>query len=88
MTNPGTEVNFVDTTLRDGQSSLWAYGMRTDMILPVAATMDRAGFEAIEIIASASFKKCVRELREIPRSGSGWPVSASKRRRCGQLAGT
>ena len=66
MTNPGTEVNFVDTTLRDGQSSLWAYGMRTDMILPVAATMDRAGFEAIEIIASASFKKCVRELREDP----------------------
>ena len=61
-----SEVNFVDTTLRDGQSSLWAYGMRTDMILPVAATMDRAGFEAIEIIASAPFKKCVRELREDP----------------------
>jgi oxaloacetate decarboxylase alpha subunit len=59
-------VNFVDTTLRDGQSSLWAYGMRTDMILPIAETMDRAGFEAIEIIASAPFKKCVRELREDP----------------------
>lgn len=60
------EVNFVDTTLRDGQSSLWAYGMRTDMILPVAAMIDRAGFEAVEIIASAPFKKCVRELREDP----------------------
>jgi oxaloacetate decarboxylase alpha subunit len=60
------EVKFVDTTLRDGQSSLWAYGMRTDMILPVAATMDQVGFEAIEIIASAPFKKCVRELREDP----------------------
>ncbi len=60
------EVNFVDTTLRDGQSSLWAYGMRTDMMLPVAETMDRAGFEAMEIIASAPFKKCVRELREDP----------------------
>ncbi len=59
-------VNFVDTTLRDGQSSLWAYGMRTDMMLPVAETMDEAGFEAIEIIASAPFKKCVRELREDP----------------------
>jgi len=60
------EVNFVDTTLRDGQSSLWAYGMRTDMILPVAPMIDRAGFEAVEIIASAPFKKCVRELREDP----------------------
>ena len=60
------EVNFVDTTLRDGQSSLWAYGMRTDMMLPIAATLDEAGFEAIEIIASAPFKKCVRELREDP----------------------
>jgi oxaloacetate decarboxylase alpha subunit len=60
------EVHFVDTTLRDGQSSLWAYGMRTDMMLPVVATMDRAGFEAMEIIASAPFKKCVRELREDP----------------------
>lgn len=60
------EVNFVDTTLRDGQSSLWAYGMRTDMMLPIAATLDEAGFEAIEIIASAPFKKCVRELRDDP----------------------
>jgi oxaloacetate decarboxylase alpha subunit len=28
--------------------------------------MDRAGFEAIEIIATTFFKKCVRELREDP----------------------
>ncbi len=60
------EVHFVDTTLRDGQMSLWATGMRTGMILPVAAQMDQAGFEAIEIIASAFFKKCVRDLREDP----------------------
>ena len=60
------EVNFVDTTLRDGQMSLWATGMTTAMMLPVAETMDQAGFEAIEIIAAAFFKKCVRELREDP----------------------
>ncbi len=60
------EIRFVDTTLRDGQMSLWATGMRTGMILPVAARMDQANFEAIEIIASAFFKKCIRDLRQNP----------------------
>ena len=60
------EVSFVDTTLRDGQASLWAMGMRTGMILPVAEKMDQAGFEAIEMIGIAFVKKCVRELREDP----------------------
>ncbi len=58
------EIHFVDTTLRDGQMSLWATGMTTGMMLPVAETLDRAGFEAIEILAAAFFKKLVRELRE------------------------
>lgn len=61
-----SEVNFVDTTLRDGQASLWAMEMRTDMILPVAEYMDQAGFKAIEVIGIAFLKKCVRELREDP----------------------
>ena len=60
------DVNFIDTTIRDGQMSLWATAMRTDMILPVAATMDEAGFAAIEILANGFEKKMVRELREDP----------------------
>lgn len=60
------EVHFVDTTARDGQVSLWATGMRTGMILPVASQMDQAGFKAIEIIGAAIFKKCVRELQDDP----------------------
>src|SRR3990170_339304 len=59
-------VKFVDTTLRDGQMSLWATGMTTAMILPVAESIDKAGFEAVELIAAAFFKKCVRELHEDP----------------------
>jgi oxaloacetate decarboxylase (Na+ extruding) subunit alpha len=59
-------VRFVDTTLRDGQESLWATAMRTGMILPIAARMDEAGFEAIEIIATTNFKKQIRELKENP----------------------
>src|ERR1043165_4157953 len=66
MVFPSSEVRFVDTTLRDGQESLWASGMRTPMIMPVAARFDEAGFEAIEIIATTNFKKQIRDLKENP----------------------
>jgi oxaloacetate decarboxylase (Na+ extruding) subunit alpha len=59
-------VDFVDTTFRDGHASLWAEGMTTGMMLPVAEHMDTAGFKSMEIIATSHFKKCVRELREDP----------------------
>jgi oxaloacetate decarboxylase alpha subunit len=58
------EIRFVDTTLRDGHQSLWAEGMRTGMMLPVATNIDRAGFEAVELVAPSFFKKCCREFRE------------------------
>jgi len=60
------EIHFVDTTLRDGQESLWATAMRTAMILPVAQEIDQAGFEAVEIIATTNFKKQIRDLKEDP----------------------
>ena len=55
-------VHFVDTTLRDGNASLWAMGMRPETILPIAGLMDRAGFQSMEIITASFFKKQVREL--------------------------
>ena len=58
------EIRFVDTTLRDGHQSLWAEGMRTGMILPIAERMDQAGFEAIELVAPSFFKKACREFKE------------------------
>jgi oxaloacetate decarboxylase alpha subunit len=61
-----TDVLFVDTTLRDGQQSLWAYGMRTGMMVPVCELMDRAGFEAIELGGPVELPKCIKELREDP----------------------
>ena len=60
------EVKFVDTTVRDGQQSLWATGMRTGMILPIAERLEQAGFDAIEIMATSFEKKMIRELREDP----------------------
>ncbi|HEY1235653.1 MAG TPA: hypothetical protein VGH22_19895 [Candidatus Binatia bacterium] len=59
-------IRFVDTTIRDGHQSLWAENMTTGMMLPVAEALDRAGFDAIELISSSHLKKCVRELKEDP----------------------
>ncbi|MFM9998728.1 MAG: hypothetical protein ACKVP1_07425 [Burkholderiaceae bacterium] len=59
-------MRFVDTTVRDGQQSLWAIAMRTAMILPIAERLDDAGFDAIEISAAGHEKKLIRELREDP----------------------
>ena len=59
-------IRFVDTTIRDGHQSLWAENMTTGMMRPIAEALDRAGFDAIELISSSHLKKCVRELKEDP----------------------
>jgi oxaloacetate decarboxylase alpha subunit len=61
-----SEVHFIDTTLRDGQQSLWALGMKTGAMLPIAAQMDRIGFESMEFFVSIMIKKYVREHKENP----------------------
>ena len=38
-----SEIHFVDTTLRDGQQSLWALGMRTGAMLPDRGTNGSSG---------------------------------------------
>ena len=60
------EVRFVDTTIRDGAQSLWAYNIRTGMIAPICEPLDQAGFEAIELGGPIEMPKCVKELREDP----------------------
>lgn len=61
-----SKIHFVDTTVRDGSQSLWAIGMRTDTILPIAQRLDDAGFDAIEIMATSFEKKLIRDLQEDP----------------------
>lgn len=61
-----SEVQFVDTTLRDGQQSLWALGMRTQTMLAAAKQIDRAGFESLEFFSSNMIKKYVREQKQNP----------------------
>lgn len=59
-------LHFVDTTLRDGNTSLWAQALRTGWIMPVVDQFDQVGYQAMEIIDAAFFKKMVRELKEDP----------------------
>ena len=60
------EVKFIDTTVRDGNQSLWALNMRVGAMLPAAEYIDQAGYESIEFFLSVMFKKYVREHKENP----------------------
>jgi oxaloacetate decarboxylase alpha subunit len=60
------EIHFVDTTLRDGQLSLWALGMKTGAMLAIAEEMDQCGFDSMEFFGFAGFLKYVREHKENP----------------------
>jgi oxaloacetate decarboxylase alpha subunit len=60
------DIHIVDTTLRDGQLSLWALGMKTGAMLAIAEQMDRCGFQSLEFFGFAGFIKYVREHKENP----------------------
>ncbi|GJL81291.1 MAG: carboxylase [marine bacterium B5-7] len=59
-------VRLIDVTLRDAHQCLWATRMTTAMMKDVAPRLDRAGFEAIDLVGGAVFDVCVRYLREDP----------------------
>lgn len=63
MTRP---VGLIDTTMRDGQQSLWATRMTTAMMLPILPVMDEVGFDSIEHFSTVHFDVCVRYLKENP----------------------
>lgn len=60
-------LQFVDTTFRDGSQSLWAAGMRTGMMEAVAEDIGNAGFRVVEVpVMPINFKKMIRDLKEDP----------------------
>lgn len=59
-------VRLIDVTLRDAHQCLWATRMTTGMMRDIAPLLDRAGFEAIDLVGGAVFDVCVRYLREDP----------------------
>jgi len=60
------DIHIIDTTLRDGQLSLWALGMRTGAMLAIAEQMDQCGFQSMEFFGFAGYIKFVREHMENP----------------------
>ena len=60
-------VGIVDTTLRDGNQSLWsATGLTTPDVLAIASTVDRVGFHAADFTSSTHMAVSVRFHREDP----------------------
>jgi oxaloacetate decarboxylase alpha subunit len=60
-------VQLVETSLRDGNQSLWgATGIDTAMTLSIAPVMDQVGFKAIDFTTSTHMGVAVRYKREDP----------------------
>jgi oxaloacetate decarboxylase alpha subunit len=59
-------IRITDTTLRDGQQSLWATRMRTQDMVPILEGMDQVGFHSLECWGGATFDACLRYLDEDP----------------------
>ena len=59
-------LKIMDTTIRDGQQSLWATRMPIGDMLPILPKMDKVGYWAIEAWGGATFDTCLRFLDENP----------------------
>ena len=67
----------MDTTIRDGQQSLWATRMQLGDMLPVLPKMDKVGYWAIEAWGGATFDSCLRFLDENPLGAPALPIKAN-----------
>jgi oxaloacetate decarboxylase alpha subunit len=60
-------IEFVDTTTRDGNQSMWsATGLTTPDVLAIAPTLDRVGYHALDFTSSTHMAVSVRFHREDP----------------------
>jgi len=62
-----SKIQFIDTSLRDGNQSLWdATGLKTQMFLDLAPIVDRIGFKAVDFVSNSNMETSVRYHRENP----------------------
>ena len=62
-----SSIEFVDTTTRDGNQSLWsATGLTTPDVLAIAPTMNRVGYHALDFTSSTHMAVSVRFHHEDP----------------------
>ena len=62
-------VEFLDTTMRDGQQSLWGMRMRAGMALPVSPIVDQTGYRVIDLTGSSMFECLIKYNFENPWEG-------------------
>lgn len=60
------KVRIVDTSFRDGHQSLMATRLRTEDMVPIAARIDKVGFNSLEVWGGATFDVCIRYLNQDP----------------------
>lgn len=78
-----SEIKIMDTSLRDGNQSLWdATGLKTGMILSMAPDIDRVGFHAVDLIASTHMGAAIRYHREDPWERMRLACKAMPHTRC------
>ena len=59
-------LEIMDITVRDAQQCLWATRMTTEEMLPIARTMDEAGFHIIDLTGGAAIDASMMFLGEDP----------------------
>lgn len=65
--NASQVIEYVDTTMRDGNQSLWsATGLTTPDVLAIAPTIDRVGYHACDFTSSTHMAVSVRFHHEDP----------------------
>ena len=60
------KVKINELVLRDAHQSLIATRMTLDEMLPILSTMDKVGYNAVEMWGGATFDSCLRFLDEDP----------------------
>jgi pyruvate/oxaloacetate carboxyltransferase len=55
-----------DITIRDGAQCLWATRLSTEEIVPIASTIDRAGFQIVDLTGGAAIDTSIMFLDEDP----------------------
>lgn len=60
------KVKVMETCLRDGHQSLMATRLKTEEMLPIIETMDKAGYYSMEMWGGATFDAAIRFLNEDP----------------------
>lgn len=60
------KLKITETVLRDGHQSLIATRMTTEEMLPILETIDKVGYNAVEMWGGATYDACLRFLNEDP----------------------